>query len=86
MIMNDYNYFENRECKYYSECHGGADKNCLFCFCPLYHYDDCLGMPASTKNNIKDCQNFVFPHKRENYDKIIAFLQNKNAANRGSQK
>jgi Zn-finger protein len=77
--MNDYNYFVNRECKYFAGCHGGTDKNCLFCFCPLYCYADCPGTPEYTKGNIKDCKNCFFPHRRENYDTMIEILISKNA-------
>ena len=39
-------YFCNTKCRYYP-CHSGAERetdfNCLFCYCPLYPFDDCPG-------------------------------------------
>lgn len=68
-----YNYFQNRDCKYFP-CHEGADPenfNCLFCFCPLYALGErCRGNFRYTESGIKDCSGCLFPHKRENYDTI----------------
>lgn len=71
-------FFENRECRYYP-CHDGADElNCLFCYCPLYRLENCPGNPRFIKKGeqtIKDCSSCTFPHKRENYDKVIDLLR-----------
>ncbi|MCR5418462.1 MAG: metal-binding protein [Lachnospiraceae bacterium] len=67
-------FFENRECEYYP-CHKGIDQiNCLFCFCPLYHLENCPGAPVYKEKNgkkIKVCTGCVYPHRPENYDKIM---------------
>ncbi len=73
-----YDYFENRECQYYP-CHKTENINCLFCFCPLYPMPDCGGNPSyiadKSGKTIKDCSDCVFPHKKENYNKIIEKLK-----------
>ena len=73
---NNTGYFENRDCRYYP-CHKTEHVNCLFCYCPMYPYEDCLGdrtylMKGTVR--IKNCTDCLFPHKRENYEKIIQFL------------
>lgn len=79
-MKNTYRYFENRECEYYP-CHEGLDGiNCLFCYCPMYNYGKCPGecrYIESDGRKIKDCSGCDFPHRAENYDKIIAFLSKK---------
>ena len=78
MSERHYAFFQNRECEYFP-CHAGADKenfNCLFCYCPLYALGrKCGGNFRYTVSGIKDCTNCQFPHKRENYDKIMARFQ-----------
>lgn len=80
-MENSYKYFENRDCKYYP-CHDGIDKiNCLFCYCPLYNLTKCPGEYRYIDLNgkkIKDCMNCTFPHRAENYEKVIAFLGKSN--------
>ena len=79
-MKNTYRYFENRDCEYYP-CHEGEDGiNCLFCYCPMYKYEKCLGKCRyieSDGRRVKDCSGCTFPHKAENYDKIIEFLSQK---------
>lgn len=66
-----YKFFENKTCEYYP-CHKGLDKiNCLFCFCPLYSKEDCGGNYKILPNGVKDCSDCTFPHREENYDKVI---------------
>ncbi|MBI9104814.1 MAG: metal-binding protein [Spirochaetales bacterium] len=73
--MNSYRFFKNINCKYYP-CHKGIDvQNCLFCFCPLYTFDDCGGNYSITKDGIKDCENCLFPHRPANYDKVLEKLK-----------
>ena len=67
-------YFENKSCKFYP-CHGLEHTNCLFCYCPLYQKENCPGNPVFLKNGVKDCSECTFPHKEENYDKIIEALK-----------
>ncbi len=77
--MNSYKYFENRDCKYYP-CHDmpeGKGLNCLFCYCPLYGYDNCPGNKSYIEKDgkrIKVCKNCNFPHDEGNYEKIIKIL------------
>jgi Zn-finger protein len=74
-MENSYRYFENRECKFYP-CHNGIQNmNCLFCFCPLYHYENCGGNYTFLENNVKNCKDCIKPHTAEGYEEIIAFLK-----------
>ncbi|MDE6662934.1 MAG: cysteine-rich small domain-containing protein [Lachnospiraceae bacterium] len=77
-MNNSYRFFENRACKYFP-CHKGLDDfNCLFCYCPLYLKEKCLGNPEYIEKGgkrIKDCTKCTFPHKPENYDVVIQFLK-----------
>ena len=72
--MDNYKFFQNRECEYFP-CHAGADPenfNCLFCYCPLYALGDrCGGNYSYTEQGIKDCSNCMRPHKRGNYSDIL---------------
>ena len=51
------------------------DFNCLFCFCPLYLVKDCGGAFTYTERGVKDCSCCLFPHKKENYGKIMERLK-----------
>ncbi|MCR5704939.1 MAG: cysteine-rich small domain-containing protein [Eubacterium sp.] len=77
-MKNSYKFFENRECKYFP-CHKGLENfNCMFCYCPMYQKEQCLGNPSFIERGerkIKDCSQCSFPHIPENYEKIIAFLK-----------
>lgn len=77
-MQNSYRFFENRACQYFP-CHKGLeDFNCLFCFCPMYLREDCPGNPKYIEKSgkkIKDCSDCTFPHRFENYDKIIQYLK-----------
>ena len=70
-------FFCNTACRYYP-CHKGVEEiNCLFCFCPLYALPACPGTPAYIESGgarIKDCSACTFPHRAENYDKVLACL------------
>ena len=78
MAEQGHRFFENRECKYYP-CHEGVEHlNCLFCYCPLYHIKDCPGDPqfvSKPEGLRKVCQGCAFPHRAENYDRIISILK-----------
>lgn len=80
-MENSYRFFENRDCRYYP-CHKGiAEMNCLFCYCPMYHMDNCPGHPSYSEKNgrrIKICTDCTFPHMPENYDRIMQILKNNN--------
>ncbi len=73
-MSQNYSYFAHKECEYFP-CHKGADPenfNCLFCYCPLYALGrHCGGAFQYKENGIKDCTNCLFPHRRENYQKVI---------------
>lgn len=75
---DNYKYFAHTACEYFP-CHANADQanfNCLFCYCPLYVLgENCGGDFVYLANGIKDCSNCLKPHKRENYDEIIARYQ-----------
>ena len=78
-MKNSCRYFENRDCEYYP-CHEGIEEmNCLFCYCPLYHMENCPGRPRYAEKNgrqIKVCTDCTFPHRAENYDRIIELIRN----------
>ncbi len=74
-MENKYSFFQNRECEFFP-CHRGADEdnfNCLFCYCPLY-FSQCPGNYSYTPEGIKDCSGCLFPHKRDNYLKVVELL------------
>ncbi len=77
-MENSHRFFANTECKYYP-CHQGLEEfNCLFCYCPMYRLEKCPGEPVFIEKNgrqLKVCKNCSFPHKPENYDRIIALLK-----------
>ncbi|MBQ9233424.1 MAG: metal-binding protein [Lachnospiraceae bacterium] len=77
-MKNSYRYFENRDCRYYP-CHNETEHlNCLFCYCPLYNMKKCPGNPSYKEKDgkkIKICTDCTFPHKAENYDKIMECLK-----------
>lgn len=74
----NYRYFSHKDCEYFP-CHKGADPdnfNCLFCYCPFYLLgDQCGGNFRYLSTGTKDCTNCLYPHLRENYDKITARYQ-----------
>ena len=77
-MENSYKYFKNKNCKYFP-CHKGLsdDFNCLFCYCPMYSMPNCPGSKTYIEKNgkkIKVCTDCTFPHRPENYDKIIQIL------------
>ena len=71
-------FFEHKECEYYP-CHSGiGELNCLFCYCPLYHLEDCPGSPEWKEKNgvrVKSCVQCTFPHRKENYDRVMQYLK-----------
>lgn len=74
----DYSYFCNQKCEYFP-CHNLEELeefNCLFCFCPLYTLGrECGGDYVYSQDGKKDCSNCSYPHKRENYLKIVKRLK-----------
>lgn len=73
-----YRFFSNKKCEFFP-CHETEDLeefNCLFCYCPLYSLGEkCGGNPVFLENGIKDCSQCVFPHKKQNYDRVINALK-----------
>lgn len=73
-----YSCFSHGECEYFP-CHPGIPEeafNCLFCYCPLYALGKaCGGRCTILKNGAKDCSSCDFPHRKENYGKVIARLK-----------
>ena len=71
----DRRFFQNRGCPFFP-CHTGVaekDFNCLFCYCPLYALgESCGGSFCYTASGVKSCENCAFPHRRENYEKVLA--------------
>ena len=70
-----FSFFQNRECEYFP-CHSTdmpEDFNCIFCYCPLYALGkQCGGNYVYTEQGIKDCSGCTFPHRKENYDAVLA--------------
>ncbi len=80
-MENCSSFFANKDCEYYP-CHPGLEEfNCLFCYCPMNYAEKCPGNPEfiRTKDGriIKNCMNCDFPHRPENYEKIIQFMKKK---------
>ncbi len=84
-MENSYRFFCNRDCKYFP-CHTTTKQdefNCLFCFCPLYFFDECGGNYSRTKQGVKDCTNCKIPHVPVGYDHIVSKLKERFVAIRG---
>lgn len=80
-MENSSRFFKNTACSYFP-CHKGLDSdefNCLFCYCPLYDREVCPGNPSYIKKAdgriIKRCTDCTFPHKSENYERIMNLLR-----------
>lgn len=71
----NYSFFQNRACEYFP-CHKVANEenfNCLFCYCPLYALGrKCGGNFTYSENGFKDCSGCAFPHRRENYERVVS--------------
>ena len=71
----NFSFFQHRACEYFP-CHPGIpeeDFSCLFCYCPLYALGKrCGGKLRYTAEGVKDCSGCDFPHRRENYDRVLA--------------
>lgn len=69
-------FFQNKECEYFP-CHRVTQEqkakfNCMFCYCPLHHKENCGGCHDILENGWKDCKNCTIPHF--DYDYIIKKL------------
>ena len=71
----DQRFFQNRACPFFP-CHRGVEErdfNCLFCYCPLFALGErCGGGFRYTEAGVKSCESCAFPHRRENYDRVLA--------------
>lgn len=76
-VPNSHRFFSNRECRYFP-CHK-TDRpdefNCLFCYCPLYFFEDCGGSFTVLASGVKDCTGCMIPHAPRGYDHILARLR-----------
>jgi len=72
-----YRFFQNKECAYF-KCKDAEKLNCIFCYCPIYLYEDCGGNYIVLDNGVKDCSKCLLPHSDNGYDYIIQFIKNKN--------
>jgi hypothetical protein len=63
----DRTYFSNTACEYYP-CHGLAEQNCLFCYCPLYALD--CGGNFSMLGDVKDCSSCTLVHDERGYEYV----------------
>ena len=70
----DQGFFRNQNCRFFP-CHRDVPErefNCLFCYCPLYALGDrCGGNFRYTGEGVKSCEDCSFPHRRENYEKLL---------------
>lgn len=76
-MQNSYRFFCNQDCQYFP-CHKTEkpdEFNCLFCFCPLYFFDDCGGRFTVLESGVKDCTNCLIPHNPKGYDHILKKLR-----------
>lgn len=68
-------FFRNADCPFFP-CHKGIDGeafNCLFCYCPLYALGRaCGGDFRYDEKGRKDCSGCLFPHRAENYARVLA--------------
>lgn len=71
----NYRFFQHAKCEYFP-CHAVEsieDFNCLFCYCPLYALGEkCGGNFSYNAKGYKVCTLCDFPHRRANYEKVLA--------------
>ncbi|BCS88571.1 cysteine-rich small domain-containing protein [Pseudodesulfovibrio sediminis] len=76
-MENSFRFFNNHACKYFP-CHKTSRPeqfNCLFCYCPLYFFEECGGRYEMLESGVKDCTNCMIPHTYEGYDHILGKLK-----------
>lgn len=71
---SSFKFFQNRSCEFFP-CKKTTRLNCLFCFCPLYHMDDCGGKFVILDNGWKDCTECLLPHSPNGHDYIMEKLR-----------
>lgn len=75
-MKNCYRFFCNKDCEYFP-CHKTdrpEEFNCLFCYCPLYFFEDCGGS-FKMRKGVKDCTGCLIPHTPKGYDYIVERLK-----------
>lgn len=72
--MNYHKFFANIDCRHYP-CHNMDSVNCMFCFCPLYHFENCEGSFIIRENGLKDCSQCLLPHSPAGYDFVVEKLR-----------
>ena len=75
-MTDAHKHFQNRACPYFP-CHAGADPatfNCLFCYCPLYWFEDCGG-DCARLGPIKDCSRCLKPHSPGGWEHVQTRLK-----------
>ena len=71
-----YKYFENHYCEFFP-CHPDSSKghNCLFCKCPLYNDESCVGVQNGDgvilENGFKDCSGCTHNHEYGNAEEMM---------------
>ena len=76
-MKNSHRHFSNTHCEYFP-CHPGvppSEFNCLFCFCPLYFFEDCGGDYTLTDKGIKNCSSCSKPHAQGGYEHVMTRLK-----------
>jgi Zn-finger protein len=76
-----FSFMSNTACEYFP-CHENentSEFNCIFCFCPLYCYEDCGGSFSYTVDKHKDCSACTIPHGEGSYEIITERLRSKKA-------
>ncbi len=67
-----YKHFSNIKCEYYP-CHGLDNQNCMFCYCPLYFFENCEGNPKYN-DGVKDCSDCIANHDENSYEHVMKVL------------
>ncbi len=89
-MENSSKFFSNNKCQYYPchKCEG--EVNCLFCYCPFYSWEICPGINKYKEKpdgrRIKVCTDCSFPHRADNYDKVVEIIKMGRDAYAASQK
>lgn len=71
---NSWKFFQNKDCAFYP-CHKIEELNCKFCYCPLYHLEECGGnfllIDGAQGKKIKDCSQCTYPHEYKNHNELL---------------
>lgn len=82
-MKNSFNFFQNKDCEFFP-CHRVEDEdsfNCLFCYCPLYFDEHCIGDPKYVVNGngqrIRDCSDCEKVHDPAFYQCMMDSLRDR---------